>query len=97
MISGNIFEDYMEAQDQIKRNFLNNGSFHACPGLKGPLSPDEGIVSTIKTEISFILTKVLSLANQWRNFHQNEWHFHLDGWHILQKTPDHNNAHTTTA
>ena len=40
MISGNICEDYMETQDQIQRNFLNNGSFHAC--LKGPLSPDEG-------------------------------------------------------
>ena len=42
MIRGNIFEDYMEAGDQIQRKFLNNGSFYACPGLKGPLSPDEG-------------------------------------------------------
>ena len=42
MISGNIFEDYIEAQDKIQRIFLNNGSFHTCPGLKGPLSPDEG-------------------------------------------------------
>ena len=42
MISGNIFYDYMEVQGQIQRIFLNNGSFHACPGLKGPLSPDEG-------------------------------------------------------
>ena len=25
--------------------FLNNGSFHARPGLKGPLSPDEGLVN----------------------------------------------------
>ena len=24
------------------KKFLNNGSFHACPGIKGPLSPDEG-------------------------------------------------------
>ena len=24
------------------KKFSNNGSFHACPGLKGPLSPDEG-------------------------------------------------------
>ena len=29
----------MKAQDQIQRN---NGSFHAYPDLKGPLSPDEG-------------------------------------------------------
>ena len=42
MISRNIFEDYMEAHDQIQRIFLNNGGFHAYPGLKGPLSPDEG-------------------------------------------------------
>ena len=27
MISGNIFEDYMEARDQIQRDFKKNGSF----------------------------------------------------------------------
>ena len=29
------------------KKVLNNGSFHACPGLKGPLSPDEVIYQHI--------------------------------------------------
>ena len=37
---GYIFEDNMDAQDQNQKK--KSGSFHACPGVKGPLSPDEG-------------------------------------------------------
>ena len=44
MISGNISEDQMEFRDQIQRKFS------CMPGLRGPLSPDEG---EIDGDISF--------------------------------------------
>ena len=41
------FEGYMEGRDQLKKN-SNNDSFHACPGLKGPLSPG-GLIKRLAT------------------------------------------------